>query len=73
MNRLVQGDVGCGKTVVAVAAMVLAAANNTQAALMAPTDILARQHYETLKSYFGEENTVFLSGGLTQKEKKERA
>lgn len=71
MNRLVQGDVGCGKTVVAIAAMVLAAANNTQAALMAPTDILARQHYETLKSYFGEENTVFLSGGLTQKERKD--
>lgn len=65
MNRLVQGDVGCGKTVVAVATMELAVKNGGQAALMAPTDILARQHYEYLKNLFGEENVVFLSGGLT--------
>ena len=48
MNRLVQGDVGSGKTMVAAAALYLAAENGLQAALMAPTSLLARQHYETL-------------------------
>jgi len=48
MNRLLQGDVGSGKTVVAIYAMMLAVANGHQAALMAPTEVLARQHYQTL-------------------------
>jgi len=48
MNRLLQGDVGCGKTVVAVYAMLLAAANKYQSAIMAPTEILAEQHLHTL-------------------------
>lgn len=48
MNRLLQGDVGSGKTVVAAAAMALAVAADTQAAMMAPTEILAEQHYGTL-------------------------
>lgn len=45
MNRLLQGDVGCGKTVVALYAMLVAVANHAQAAIMAPTEILAEQHY----------------------------
>lgn len=48
MNRLLQGDVGSGKTVIAAAAIGLAAANNAQSAVMAPTSILAEQHYQTM-------------------------
>jgi ATP-dependent DNA helicase RecG len=53
MNRLLQGDVGCGKTVVALAAMMIAADNGYQAALMVPTEILAEQHYLTLARWLG--------------------
>src|SRR5207237_6124538 len=51
MNRLLQGDVGSGKTVVAIAAMLLAVESGLQAALMAPTQILAEQHYAVLRSW----------------------
>lgn len=51
MNRLVQGDVGSGKTIVAVMALLTAASNNAQGALMAPTEVLAIQHYNTIKGY----------------------
>jgi len=54
MTRLLQGDVGSGKTVVAAAAMALTAAADAQAALMAPTEILAEQHYQTLTRLFEE-------------------
>jgi ATP-dependent DNA helicase RecG len=52
MNRLLQGDVGSGKTVVVAVAAVIAAENNLQTAFMAPTEILARQHFETMKKFF---------------------
>lgn len=73
MNRLVQGDVGCGKTAVAAAAMLIAVKNGAQAAMMAPTEILARQHYDTLcglLSQFGVKITL-LTGSLKAKEKRE--
>lgn len=50
--RLIQGDVGSGKTVVAALAILQAVSNNTQAVLMAPTELLAEQHYQTLKAWF---------------------
>ena len=53
MSRLVQGDVGSGKTVIAAAALVAAAENGRQAVMMAPTEILAEQHFRTLKDLFG--------------------
>ena len=53
MVRLVQGDVGCGKTVIAAAAMLQAWGNRGQSALMAPTELLAEQHFDTLSDWFG--------------------
>jgi ATP-dependent DNA helicase RecG len=65
MNRLVQGDVGSGKTIVAVQAMVLACGSGYQAALMAPTEILAEQHYRTMKKLLEPLglSVVLVSGG----------
>lgn len=72
MNRLVQGDVGCGKTVVAAAVMFAAANSGFQAAMMAPTEILAKQHYETLSKLFApwKFRVVLLTGGLKAAERK---
>ena len=70
MNRLVQGDVGCGKTIVAAFAAYSCACAGYQSVLMVPSEILATQHYESLSNLFGEENVLLLSGKLTPKEKK---
>lgn len=73
MNRLVQGDVGSGKTVVAAFAAWLAAGAGYQAALMAPTEVLAEQHWRSLSALLGPAGVRvgLLTGGLTQKEKRE--
>lgn len=65
MNRLLQGDVGCGKTVVALHAMVMACGSGYQSALMAPTEVLSEQHYWSLKPLFDALNIscVLLKGG----------
>ncbi len=67
MNRLLQGDVGSGKTIVALLAMLLAVDNGWQAALMAPTELLAEQHFRTITARFNDLSLhpVLLSGRLT--------
>jgi ATP-dependent DNA helicase RecG len=66
MNRLLQGDVGSGKTIVALLIMLLAIDNGYQACLMAPTEILARQHYETISSLLAKMNipVALLTGSV---------
>jgi len=77
MNRLVQGDVGSGKTMVAAAAIVIAAANGMQSALMAPTSILAEQHYAKLRDLLSsgplgrDANIALLTGHVSQHERDE--
>ena len=74
MNRLIQGDVGSGKTIIAVLALLLAAENGYQGALMAPTEVLARQHYESVTSLFEtygiDRRAVLVTGSMTAKEKR---
>ncbi len=67
MNRLLQGDVGSGKTVVALYAALLAVANKTQAVIMAPTEILAGQHFISIERYLKNSKVkrVLIMGGLT--------
>lgn len=75
MSRLVQGDVGSGKTVVAFLALLLAGLNGYQGALMAPTEVLARQHYENISSMLEEHRiplqAELLTGSMTAKQKRE--
>ena len=74
MNRLIQGDVGSGKTIIAVLALVSAAENGFQGALMAPTEVLAKQHYETVEAMFRNYDVPFcavlVTGSMTAKEKR---
>ena len=75
MNRLVQGDVGSGKTIVAAAALLAAADSGFQGAFMAPTEVLARQHAASLQELFErlepKTEIVLLTGSMTAKEKRE--
>ena len=75
MSRLVQGDVGSGKTIVALLAMMYAGLNGYQAAMMAPTEVLARQHFENIRSMLAEYEiplrAELLTGSMKGKEKKE--
>ena len=71
MNRLVQGDVGSGKTAVSAALIYTSAKNGYQSALMAPTEILAEQHYKTITSFLENSNLkcALLTGSTTKKQK----
>ena len=73
MNRLLQGDVGSGKTVVALYAALVAVANKTQAVIMAPTEILANQHFLSMERYFKNSSVkrLLITGGLTGNKRKE--
>ena len=72
MNRLLQGDVGSGKTMVALLSMLIAADNNFQSVLMAPTEILAQQHYNSITEYLKDlpVNVKILTGSTRAKERK---
>lgn len=75
MNRLIQGDVGSGKTIIAILALLMCASNGFQGALMAPTEVLAVQHYENVLEYIEKYQLIFrpvlLVGSMTAKQKKE--
>lgn len=75
MNRLIQGDVGSGKTIIAVLALLLTAGNGYQGALMVPTEVLARQHYEAirdiLEQYEINKTVILVTGSMTAKEKRQ--
>lgn len=73
MNRLLQGDVGSGKTLVALLSMLLAVDNGCQACMMAPTEILAVQHYNTIKKLLGDKldlNVELLTGAMKMSQKR---
>ena len=69
MNRLLQGDVGSGKTAVSLCSVFIALKSGHQAVMLAPTEVLARQNYAIIQKYLPEYSAEFLSGSLTEKEK----
>ena len=73
MNRMIQGDVGSGKTVIALLALLLCYENGTQGAMMVPTEVLARQHYEECRRYFDGFGirAALLVGSMTAKQKRD--
>ena len=71
MNRLLQGDVGSGKTIVALIAILGMITSGFQCALMAPTEILANQHYETFKKILKDTKIELLTGSINKKKKEE--
>lgn len=71
MNRLLQGDVGSGKTAVSMCAIYIAVSSGYQAAMLAPTEVLARQNYAAVKRAFPECNIGLMTGSMTAKEKRE--
>ncbi len=75
MNRLIQGDVGSGKTIIAVLALLMCAANNRQGCFMAPTEVLAKQHFDFINEITNQYHLIFkpvlLLGSMSAKEKKE--
>ncbi len=70
MNRLVMGDVGCGKTIVAFIAVILNLECGYQSAILAPTEVLAVQHYDNFKNLFPNVRTELLVGSKTKETKK---
>ncbi len=71
MNRLIQGDVGSGKTAVALCGIYMAVKSGYAAAYLSPTEVLAAQNYDVLKKYFPDCAVGYLAGGMTAKEKRE--
>ena len=71
MNRLMQGDVGSGKTAVSACAIFVAIKSGFQAAMLAPTEVLATQNYNVLKNLFSDYNVALLTGSMNAKEKKQ--
>ena len=71
VHALIQGDVGCGKTIIAFSLMMCAFENGYQSVLMAPTQILAGQHYEELKKLVPEEEIAFFTGSIKDKDRQQ--
>ena len=71
MNRLMQGDVGSGKTAVGMCALFIAVNSGYQAVMLAPTEVLARQNYQIISKTFPDYNVALITGSMTAKEKKD--